>query len=128
MRPLLYTLSFLAVMGLGFWAYRENYETQAMLKEMAAVQDQIAGLREGLAIQRAEWAYQNRPDRLRDLVVANFAKLQLLPMEPAQFGTPTEIAYPPPPSAMEVLPDELSIDAPVAISGTLAPVAQGQTP
>lgn len=133
MRPLLYILSFLAVMALGFWAYRENYETQATLKEMAAVQDDIASLRESLAIQRAEWAYLNRPARLRALVVANFDKLQLLPMEPAQFGTPTEIAYPAPPAEMEAMPDALSpdalgIDAPVAISGELEAQTKGQTP
>jgi len=58
-------------------------------------------LRESLTIQRAEWAYQNRPARLRALVVANFDKLELLPMEPAQFGTPTEIAYPPPPAELQ---------------------------
>jgi hypothetical protein len=133
MRPLVYILSFLAVMALGFWAYRENYETQSTLKEMAAVQDEIASLRESLTIQRAEWAYQNRPARLRALVVANFDKLELLPMEPAQFGTPTEIAYPPPPAELQaapeaVSPDELGIDAPVAISGELAANAKGQTP
>lgn len=128
MRPLVYILSFLAVMALGFWAYRENYETQATVKEMAAVQDDIASLRESLAIQRAEWAYQNRPDRLRALVVANFDKLHLLPMEPAQFGTPTEIAYPPPPAALETAPDGLAIDAPVAISGELSVDAKGPTP
>lgn len=128
MRPLLYILSFLAVMALGFWAYRENYETQATLKQMAAVQDDIASLRESLTIQRAEWAYQNRPDRLRALVAANFDKLQLLPMEPAQFGSPSEIAYPPPPAALETAPDDLSIDAPVAISGELETPVKGQTP
>ena len=128
MRPVLYVLSFLAVMALGFWAYRENYQTQATVKEMAAVQDDIASLRESLAIQRAEWAYQNRPDPLRALVVANFDKLNLLPMEPAQFGTPTEIAYPPPPAVLETAPDGLSIDAPVAISGELDVQTKGQAP
>ena len=31
MRPVLYVLSFLALIALGFWAYRENYATQAAL-------------------------------------------------------------------------------------------------
>ncbi len=127
MRPVLYVLSFLAVMALGFWAYRENYQTQAALKEVAALQDEIGGLRESLAIQRAEWAYLNRPDRLRELTVLNFERLGLMPMEPSQFGTPTEIAYPPPATA-EIAPDELSIDQPVAISGTLDTPAESQTP
>lgn len=127
MRPVLYVLSFLAVMALGFWAYRENYQTQAAIKEVAALQDEIGALREGLAIQRAEWAYLNRPDRLRELATVNFERLGLMPMEPGQFGTPTEIAYPPP-EAAEVTPDELSIDSPVAVSGNLDAPAESQTP
>ena len=34
MRPVLYVLTFLAVIALGFWAYRENYATQASLREV----------------------------------------------------------------------------------------------
>lgn len=96
MRPVLYVLSFLALIALGFWAYRENYATQASLREVRALQREIADLREGLSVQRAEWAYLNRPDRLRDLVGLNFDKLLLLPMEPQQFGTPSQVAYPAP--------------------------------
>ena len=101
MRPLLYVLSFLAVLGLGFWAYRENYTTQAALREVAGLQDEIANLQESLAIQRAEWAYLNRPDRLRDLAVLNFDRLGLMPMEPHQFGRAADVIYPPPPSLAE---------------------------
>ena len=55
MRPVLYVLSFLALIALGFWAYRENYATQAALKEVEGLQRQIVGLREALTVQRAEW-------------------------------------------------------------------------
>lgn len=96
MRPVLYLLSFLAVMGLAFWAYRENYATQHALKEVSRLQDEIATLRESLALQRAEWAYLNRPDRLRELATINFDRLGLLPLEPTQFGRVTEVAYPRP--------------------------------
>jgi hypothetical protein len=94
MRPVLYVLSFLGLIALGFWAYRENYATQAALKEVEALQRQIVGLREALSVQRAEWAYLNRPDRLRDLATVNFDRLGLLPMEPGQFGSAAQIAYP----------------------------------
>jgi hypothetical protein len=94
MRAVLYVLSFLGVIALGFWAYRENYATQAALREVEALQRQIVGLREGLSVQRAEWAYLNRPDRLRDLATANFDRLGLLPMQPSQFGSAAQVAYP----------------------------------
>jgi hypothetical protein len=96
MRPVLYVLSFLALIALGFWAYRENYATQAALKEVEGLQRQIVGLREALTVQRAEWAYLNRPDRLRELATANYDRLGLMPMEPSQFGTAAQVAYPAP--------------------------------
>lgn len=98
MRPLLYILSFLAVLGSAFWAYRENYATQNRLKEIASLQDEIAGLRESITLQRAEWAYLNRPDRLRELATINFDRLGLLPMEPEQFAAADQVAYPAPPA------------------------------
>jgi hypothetical protein len=100
MRSLLYVTTALIVMAVGFWAYRENYATQAALREVRALQTDIADLRQALALQRAEWAYLNRPDRLRELATVNFDRLGLLPLEPGQFATVAEIAYPPPPSPL----------------------------
>ena len=127
MRPLLYVLSFLAVLGLGFWAYRENYTTQSALRDVADLQDEIATLHESLAIQRAEWAHLNRPERLRDLAVLNFDRLGLMPMEPRQFGRGTEVAYPPPPALADSVSD-LAIEAPVDVSGTLNADPEVQSP
>lgn len=100
MRPFVYVLSFLALIGLGSWAYRENYATQEALRDVAALQDEIALLREALVVQRAEWAYLNRPDRLRDLVTLNYDRLGLLPMEASQFGAAADVAYPAPDAAL----------------------------
>lgn len=96
MRSLFYVLTALAVMGLAFWAYRENYRTQAELAETRALQTEIAQLRESLAVLKAEWAYLNRPDRLRELADINFERLGLLPLEPRQFGAVETIVYPMP--------------------------------
>ena len=120
MRPILYILSFVAVLGLAFWAYRENYATQHQLKQMAAVQDEIAALREEIGLQRAEWAYLNRPDRLRELATLNFDRLGLLPMEPEQFGTSDQVGYPAPPA--------LKITGTVETQGSLTPAAPEATP
>jgi hypothetical protein len=97
MKFLLYIASGLAVLALIFWAYRVNYSTQAALRDVRTLQSDIADLREALTIQRAEWAYLNRPDRLRELATTNFDRLGLLPLEPAQFGAAQDVAYPLPP-------------------------------
>lgn len=123
MRPVLYVLSFLAVMALGFWAYRENYATQAALRDVTDIQNEIGALRESLAIERAEWAYLNRPDRLRDLGTLNFDRLELLPMLPSQFGVTAQIAFPPAP-----LITNLAVEGGEMVSGTLATAEGAQTP
>ncbi|WP_199178648.1 cell division protein FtsL [Acidimangrovimonas sediminis] len=96
MKNLLYILTSLAVMALVFWAYRENYGTQHALKKVTALQHEIAGLKENLGMQRAEWAYLNRPARLRELALLNFERLKLVPMAPEQFGDVSQIPYPTP--------------------------------
>ena len=97
MRSVLFLLTTLIVMGLAFWAYRENYRTQAQIDQMQAVQVEIAGLRENLGVLRAEWAYLNRPERLRELVQLNADKLNLKPITSTQFVDTAKIDYPPPP-------------------------------
>ena len=96
MRAFIITLSAILVMALAFWAYRENYRTQNELADLRALQNEVGELRESLGVLKAEWAYLNRPDRLRELANANFERLGLLPLEPAQFGVVSQIAYPAP--------------------------------
>ena len=94
MKGLIYVGLALAVMGLGFWAYRENYATQASLREVREVRAEIAAMQARLDRLDAEWAYLNRPDRLRDLVELNFRRLELLPMRPESFATVEGIPMP----------------------------------
>lgn len=108
MRSLLYVLTFLTVIAAAFWAYHENYKTQAALGDAQSVRGEIADARARLAVLRAEWAYLNRPDRLRDLAEVNFERLELMPLEPDQFGRVDQIAY--------LQPPELPITDPVEIS------------
>jgi hypothetical protein len=96
MRGVLYALSVIAVIGLAYWAYGENYRTQTALSEVRALEREIADLREALSVQRAEWAYLNRPERLRELAFLNFETLGLMPMHADQFGNIDQIAYPQP--------------------------------
>ena len=97
MRSILYLIVAMVVMSLAFWASREKYRTQDALNEMEGVQREIAGLREQLVVLRAEWAYLNRPARLRELVALNADKLNLKPINSGQFVDSAKIDYPPPP-------------------------------
>lgn len=115
MRSITYFAGILVVMGLAFWAYRENYATQAAIGEMAQVQRQIASLREELGVLRAEWAYLNRPERLRQLVDLNFDRLQLIPVETGQFISLDNIDYPKPPAPVDPL---------VVLEGIVTPEVQ----
>lgn len=96
MRSFLCVLTALAVIGLAFWAYRENYRTQEAQSHAQMLQSEIGEARQRLRVLNAEWAYLNRPDRLRELVNMNFGRLALLPLTPEQFGDVAQIAYPDP--------------------------------
>jgi hypothetical protein len=107
-RGLLFVMSALAVMGLAFWAYQENYKTQTAQRQVRELQAQIGAAHSRLGMLRAEWAYLNRPDRLRELAELNFDRLGLLPLMPDAFGRIDQVAYP--------LPDLLPITSPIELS------------
>lgn len=109
MRTVLFILTSLVVIALAFWAYRENYATQQALAEADRLHANIRAAHSRLAVLKAEWAYQNRPERLQDLVQVNFDRLGLLPLAPEQFGFVDQVAYPPAPG--------LEIDNPIDVSG-----------
>ena len=100
MRALMSLFTAIAVIGLGFWAYQQNILTQQAEREVARLEAEIAANHERLAILRSEWAFLNRPDRLRALVDMNFDRLGLLPMQPDQFATIHEVSFPDPLAAL----------------------------
>ncbi|MEM9901099.1 MAG: cell division protein FtsL [Pseudomonadota bacterium] len=112
MRGFVLIPSILAVLGLAFWAYQENYRTQAAQQRAETLARDIGALRERLTLLEAEWAYLNRPLRLAALAELNFDRLKLQPFAPMQFGKLEEIAYPPDPT-------ELIVDGIVEARGTL---------
>ncbi|OSP55000.1 hypothetical protein [Pseudoruegeria sp. SK021] len=108
-----------AVLALAFWAYQENYHTRETIAEQRRIQSEIGRLREQLSVLRAEWAYLNRPERLRELTSLNFETLQLLPMTPDHFGRLEQVAFPP-----RAIPQ--MVDGQTLIEGIL-PVSQAET-
>ena len=96
MRPFLYALSMLLVVALAFWAYEEGYETRATARAVQGLKAEIGRRHEEMAVLRAEWAYLNRPDRLRALAEMNFERLGLMPLGSDHYGVVAQVAYPPP--------------------------------
>ena len=97
MKYLLHPSTIVLVAVCATWAYRVNYATQEALNRVADLEAEIAREREALAVLGAEWAYLNRPDRLRALVDANAAALGLVPLDPAQYGEVAMVPFPPEP-------------------------------
>jgi hypothetical protein len=85
----------LAAIGAGFWAYQENYKTRHALSEVSSLHRQIGAQHDRMGMLQAEWAYLNRPDRLRELADMNFRKLELIPMMPRHFGNVAQAPFPP---------------------------------
>ena len=94
MKSLFFLVTGMVVMALAVWAYRQNYETQARLREVDELRGEIADLRERASVLRAEWAYLNRPERLADLAALNFDRLELLELRPDHFRRIEQIPYP----------------------------------
>lgn len=108
MRWLGYILTVCFVVTLAFWAYHENYQTRSRITEMGKLRSEISSLRQRLGLLRSEWAYLNRPDRLRELVDLNFDRLQLIPLTPEHFVRLDNIDYPAP--VPVAAPDDLGHD------------------
>lgn len=65
-------------------------------RDVNRLQRAITDERERLSVLSAEWAYLNRPDRLRELANFNFERLELLPLSPDQFSEAAQIPFPAP--------------------------------
>ena len=118
-------MSALVVMGLAFWAYQENYKTQQSQREVRSLQAQIGAAHSRLGMLRAEWAYLNRPDRLRELAELNFDRLELLPLLPEAFGRVDQVAYPMPAMLPITSPIDLSSDGAVLPANPANPASPG---
>jgi hypothetical protein len=94
-RVLIYLSAAVLVVVFATWAYRVNYATQEALNRVADLRARIALEQEAISVLEAEWAYLNRPDRLRALVKTHEGALGLVPLAPEQFGEAAMVAFPP---------------------------------
>jgi len=85
MKNLIYFLTTIAVISLAFWAYQESFQAKSALKNIKTINHDIKKSQEKLSVLRTEWAYLNRPDRLRALADMNFEKLMLIELNTKHF-------------------------------------------
>ena len=85
----------LLVMTMAYWAYTENYTTQASIRRVEELHRLVADEKEAISILNAEWAYLNRPERLANLADLNFIKLKLVPLAAQHFSELEIIPMPP---------------------------------
>ena len=78
------------------------------------MQFEIVQSRARLRVLRAEWAYLNRPERLRDLAILNFDRLGLFSLSSDNFGRADQVAYPLSEPLLEVQPASALVSAPAA--------------
>jgi hypothetical protein len=114
MKGFLYLCALGLVLLFATWAYQVNYRTKAEMDYVSQLQRDIAAERQALSVLRAEWAYLNRPERLRALVEMNFMELRLMPLHADHFAEIQDVSMPLPPMPEDI---ELLIDGLVDTAG-----------
>lgn len=102
MKTVLYLCAMALVLIFATWAYQVNYRTKSEMDYVSQLQQTIAAERQALSVLRAEWAYLNRPERLRALVEMNFTDLRLMPLHAEHFAKIADVAHPRPPVPMDI--------------------------
>lgn len=123
MKRLLAAVSVLVVVAIAAWTYDINYQTKNALREVDRLGAEIAMRHEAHQVLRVEWAYLNRPERLKRLVEMNNGRLGLVPIGPDRFGDVASVPFPPPP---EIDPLEAALAAATAAGAFIpAPAETG---
>ena len=81
----------LLVLCLAFWAYQENILTKQVSERVSELKENISRNREMRKFLQDEWAYLNRPDRLKELVNVHFEELRLSAVTHFKFRPATTI-------------------------------------
>ena len=95
-----------AVLAIGL--YMVKYSVQDVQRNVAALKTELASEKESLHLLNAEWAYLNRPDRLRQLADRH---LDLVPLDSRQI------------EKVSVLPAAVRVDETPRMSEMVQPVS-----
>lgn len=95
MKSFLYLLAGVVVVFAASWTYKVNYQVQEAEDRVASLQREINRERSKIAVLGAEWAYLNRPERLRALSETYYAELRLMPIDASHFASISEVPLPP---------------------------------
>ena len=98
MRGAIYFMAAAGLAAAAFWTYRVNYDAKAAFDRTAALRAEIAAQQEAIVVLRAELAYLSGPDRLRALLDAQGAALDLTSLGGAAFVELSALPFPPPDS------------------------------
>ncbi|MGB1235740.1 MAG: cell division protein FtsL [Planktomarina sp.] len=85
MRSFLTSCILLLTVGLAVWSYSEMNTTKVTLDRVEQLNRDIAVAKSRLRKLNAEWAYQNRPQRLEALAFKYSDELQLFPLTKDNF-------------------------------------------
>ena len=94
MKTFLYLLAGVLVVFAASWTYKVNYQVQAAEDRVASLQRAIKREREAIAVLGAEWAYLNRPERLRALSETYYNELRLMPINASHFAELRDVPLP----------------------------------
>ncbi len=75
----------LVVLCFALWAYQEHGLTRDVSTRVDELKSELGQTEDLLSFLEHEWAYLNRPDRLKELVNQHFAELRLSAVTHADF-------------------------------------------
>ena len=91
MKILLYLMFAAILVVVCFWAYAQDYKTRTAMKQLKALEYEIAKTKEQIRTYKNEWDYLNNPSRLRELVDNHLGTLRLNAITPEHYVTVQEI-------------------------------------
>ena len=93
MKRWMYIIGILICAILAYWAYSISSETRMASIELRSLKSEIRKEHERISVLRSEWAYLNRPERLRHLVELNFDKLGLVQITEQNYGETSVVPF-----------------------------------